>query len=190
VNRKALGIVLGVITLLPLANLILGIHPPTFKTLDDPGHYGLRYEQVSFPTSDGLTLSGWFIPAAADGSTGKKATILVGLQFFFLPGPTKWPLVALTKLYARLLLGVDIGTAAPAQVVRELAMPLLLIHGEKDSQIPAEHGQQIYEQADHARTELWLVPNADHGQAHAIEGERYEIRVSTFLERHLSGPAT
>ncbi|MDH4246105.1 MAG: prolyl oligopeptidase family serine peptidase, partial [Nitrospira sp.] len=79
---------------------------------------------------------------------------------------------------------------APAQVVRELAMPLLLIHGEKDSQIPAEHGRQIYDQADHARTELWLVPNADHGQAHAIEGERYEIRVRAFLERHLSGPAT
>jgi len=294
VSLKALGIVLGLIALLPILNLILGIHPPTFKTLDDPGHYGLPYEKVSFPTSDGLTLRGWFIPAAADGSTGKKATILVGhgypfdkanilrhvrflhskfhllffdfryfgesegsyttaglletrdvdaaaaylkqrvdvdpsrigamgfsmsaaafilarhpdikaivadspyasledlvgLQFFFLPGPTKWPLVALTKLYARLLLGVDIGTAAPAQVVRELAVPLLLIHGEKDSQIPAEHGRQIYAHADSTRTDLWMVPGADHGQAHAIEGERYEIRVSMFLERHLSGPAT
>lgn len=293
-SLKALWLLLGVITLLPLLNLILGIRPPTFKTLDDPGHYGLPYEKVSFPTSDGLTLRGWFIPAPADGSTGKKATILVGhgypfdkanilrhvrflhskfhlllfdfryfgesegnyttaglletrdvegavsyvkqredvdpsrigamgfsmsaaafilarhpdikaivadspyasledlagRQFFFLPGPSKWPLVALTNLYARLLLGVDIGTAAPAQVVRELAVPLLLIHGEEDSQIPAEHGRQIYGNADAARTELWLVPRADHGQAHAIEGERYEIRVSTFLERHLSGPAT
>lgn len=290
---KALGIVLGLITLLPLLNLILGILPPTFKTLDDPTHYGLRYEKVAFPTSDGLTLRGWFIPAAADGSTGEKATILVGhgypfdkanilrharflhskfhllffdfryfgesegsyttaglletrdvaaavaylkqrvdidpsrigamgfsmsaaafilarhpdikaivadspyasledlvgRQFFFLPGPTKWPMVALTKLYARLLLGVDIRTAAPAQVVRELAVPLLLIHGEKDSQIPAEHGRQIYFNAGSTRTELWLVPNADHGQAHAIEGDRYETRVSTFLERHLSRPA-
>ncbi len=293
-SPKALGIVLGIITLLPLLNLILGILPPTFKTLDDPARYGLRYEKVSFPTSDGLTLRGWFLPAAADGSTGRKATILVGhgypfdksnilrharflhstfhllffdfryfgesegsyttaglletrdveaavaylkqrvdvdpsrigamgfsmsaaafilarhpdikaivadspyasleelvgRQFFFLPGPTKCPLVALTKLYARLLLGVDIGTATPAQVVPELAVPLLLIHGENDSQIPAEHGQQIYANADQTRTELWLVPSADHGQAHAIEGERYEIRVSTFLERHLSGSAT
>jgi len=294
VSRKTLGIVVGMITLLPLLNLILGIFPPTFKTLDDPAHYGLRYEKVSFPTSDGLTLCGWFIPAAADGLTGEKATILVGhgypfdkanilrharflhskfhlllfdfryfgesegsyttagllemrdvdaaaaylkhradvdqsrigamgfsmsaaafilarhpdikaivadspyasledlvgRQFFFLPEPTKWPLVALTKLYARLLLGVDIETAAPVQAVHELAVPLLLIHGEKDSQIPAEHGRQIYDQADHARTELWMVSSADHGQAHAIEGERYEIRVSTFLERYLSGAAT
>jgi dipeptidyl aminopeptidase/acylaminoacyl peptidase len=290
VSRKAVGIVLGMITFLPLLNLILSIFPPTLKTFDDPAHYGLPYEKVSFPTSDGLTLRGWFIPAA-DGPTGKKATILVGhgypfdkanilrharflhakfhlllfdfryfgesegayttaglletrdveaavaylkartdvdpqrigamgfsmsaaafilarhpdiraivadssyasledllgRQFFFLPGPTKWPLVALTTLYARLLLGVDIGTAAPAQVVRELAVPLFLIHGEKDSQIPAEHARQIYAHADPTRTELWLVPGVDHGQAHAIEGERYEIRVSTFLERHLSG---
>lgn len=288
-SRKTLWLLLGVITLLPLLNLLLGILPPTFKTFDDPAHYGLPYEKVSFTTSDGLTLRGWFIPAAVDGSTSKQATILVGhgypfdkanilrhgrflhsgfhllffdfryfgdsdgayttaglletrdveaavaylkqradvdssrigamgfsmsaaafilarhpdiraivadssyasledlvgLQFFFLPGPTKWPLVALSKLYARLLLGVDIGTAAPAQVVRELAVPLLLIHGEKDSQIPAKHARQIYAHADPARTELWLIPGVDHGQAHAIEGERYEIRVLQFFLRHL-----
>ena len=82
-SRKTLGLLLGLIALLPLLNLILGIHPPTFKTLDDPARYGLRYEKVSFPTSDGLTLRGWFIPAAADGSTGKKATILVGHGYPF-----------------------------------------------------------------------------------------------------------
>ncbi len=28
-----------------------------------PAHFGLQYEDVSFPTSDGLTLRGWFIPS-------------------------------------------------------------------------------------------------------------------------------
>ncbi len=288
-SRKTLGLLLSVSALLPLLNLLFGMFPPVFKTLDDPGHYGLRYENVSFSTSDGLTLRGWFIPAAADGSTGKKATILVGhgypfdkanilrharflhakfhlllfdfryfgesegayttaglletrdveaavayvkqredvdpsrvgamgfsmsaaafilarhpdiraivadsayasledllgRQFFFLPGSSKWPLVALTKLYARLLLGVDIGATAPAQVVRELVAPLLIIHGEKDSQIPPEHARQIYAHADPAKTELWLIPGVDHGQAHAIEGPHYEIRVLQFFLRHL-----
>ena len=290
----------GAIALLPLLNLGLGVHPPMFKTDDDPGRYGLRYERVAFQTADGLTLRGWFIPAASTegssrelGAVGCRATIvvghgypfdkanilshvlflhgrfnlllidfryfgeseglyttagfletrdveasvaylkertdvdprrigamgfsmsaaafilarhpdiraivadssyasledLVGRQFFFLPGPTKWPLVALTKLYARLLLGVEVEAAAPAQVVRELTAPLLIIHGEVDSQIPVEHAREIYANADPARTELWIVPGADHGQAHAIEGPRYEIRVRTFLERHLCGPA-
>ena len=286
---KTFGLLLGVITLLPFLNLILSIFPPTLKTLDDPAHYGLPYENVSFTTSDGLTLRGWFIPAAVDGSTSKKATILVGhgypfdkanilrhgrflhsrfhllffdfryfgdsdgayttaglletrdveaavtylkqreevdplrigalgfsmsaaafilarhpdiraivadssyasladlvgRQFFFLPGPTKWPLVALTKLYARLLLGVDIGTASPAQVVRELAVPLLLIHGDRDSQIPAYHTREIAANADPSLTEVWIVPGADHGIAHAQEGERYEARVRQFFLQHL-----
>jgi len=289
----------GAIALLPLLNLGLGVHPPTFKTEDDPGRYGLPYERVAFPTADGLTLRGWFIQAASTeaasrgpGAVGCRATIvvghgypfdkanilshvlflhgrfnlllvdfryfgesegvyttaglletrdveasvaylkqrtdvdperigtmgfsmsaaafilarhpdiraivadssyasledLIGRQFFFLPGPTKWPLVVLTKLYARLLLGVKVEAAAPAQVVRELTAPLLIIHGEADSQIPVEHAREIYANADPARTELWIVPGADHGQAHEIEGPQYEIRVRTFLERSLYGP--
>lgn len=73
----------GVIILLPILNLIFGIFPPTLQTFDDPVHYGLPYEKVSFTTSDWLTLRGWFIPAAVDGSTGKKAVILVGHGYPF-----------------------------------------------------------------------------------------------------------
>lgn len=290
---KVLGPLLGVIIFLPLLNLILGIFPPTFKTLDDPAHYGLPYEKVSFPTSDGLTLRGWFIPAAADGPTGKKATILVGhgypfdkanilrharflhagfhllffdfryfgesegayttaglletrdveaavaylkqredvdpsrigalgfsmsaaafilcrstgihaivadssyasleeligRQFFFLPGPLKWPFVTLTNLWAHLLLGVDVKQAAPMEAVRTLRIPLLLIHGDADSQIPASHTREIAANADPSLTELWIVPGADHGLAHAREGARYEARVIQFFLRHLPDEA-
>lgn len=299
-NAITLLWIAGAIALLPLLNLGLGVHPPTFKTEDDPGRYRLQYERVAFPTADGLTLRGWFIPAASpegasreSGAVGCRATMvvghgypfdkanilshvlflhgrfnlllidfryfgeseglyttaglletrdveasvaylkertdvdpqrigamgfsmsaaafilarhpdiraivadssyasledLVGRQFFFFPGPTKWPLIALTKLYARLLLGVDVEAAAPAQVVREPTAPLLIIHGEADSQIPVEHAREIYANADPARTELWIVPGADHGQVHAIEGPRYEVRIRTFLERNLCGPA-
>jgi dipeptidyl aminopeptidase/acylaminoacyl peptidase len=289
VSWKGLGLLLGVITLLPLLNLILGIRPPTFRTSDDPGRYGLPYEDVSFTTSDGLILRGWFIPAALDNSIGRKATILVGhgypfdkanilrhalflqprfhlllfdfryfgesegayttagllemrdveaavaylkqrqdvdparigalgfsmsaaafilsrssdihaivadsayasleklieRQFFFLPGPLKWPFVALTMFGARLLLGVNVKQAAPAEAVRQLTTPLLLIHGDADSQIPVIHSREIAANADPSLTELWSVPGADHGFAHAQEGARYEARVLQFFLRHL-----
>jgi len=293
VSWKTLGPLLGVIIFLPLVNLLVGIFPPTVKTLDDPAHYGLPYEDVSFTTSDGLTLRGWFIPAAVDGPTGKKATILVGhgypfdkanilrhgrflhttfhllffdfryfgdsdgayttaglletrdveaavaylkqredvdparigalgfsmsaaafivcrstdiraivadsayaslekliaRQFFFLPGPLKWPFVALSKLWAHLLLGLDIQQAAPMDAVRTLQTPLLLIHGDADSQIPAHHTKEIAANADPSLTELWIVPGADHGFAHAQEGTRYEARVMQFFLQHLPDEA-
>ncbi|UCH91545.1 MAG: prolyl oligopeptidase family serine peptidase [Nitrospirota bacterium] len=299
---KLLYWILGFIVFLPLFNLLLGVHPPRFETDDDPKKYGLDYELVSFPTSDGLTLRGWFIPAATVLGEGLQqgemawnpcATILVGhgypfdkanilrhalflhprfhllvfdfryfgesegsyttaglletldvqaaveyvksrsdvnpesigalgfsmsasafiltrhpdvkaivadspyatleglvaRQFFFLPGFTKWPLVAMTKLYARLLLGVRVSDAAPVDVVRELNTPLLIIHGDADSQIPIGHSQIIYANAVHDKTTFWIVPGADHGFAHGLEGPRYEVRVRQFFEQHLCTPA-
>ncbi len=284
------------IILLPLFNLLFGIHPPRPQTDNNPRVYGLDYESVSFQTSDGLTLRGWFIPAASlspnqqDMTTGAPcATILVGHgypfdkanilhhalflhprfhlllfdfryfgesdggyttagvketrdfqaavgyaksrrdvdparigamgfsmsasvfiltrhpdvkaivadspyatlegviagQFFFLPGFTKWPLVALTKFYAGIFPGVEVSTAAPAEAVGELTHPLLLIHGDADSQIPLEHSRTIKAKANPDITELWIVPGADHGMAHALEGHRYETRVQQFFERSL-----
>lgn len=112
---------------------------------------------------------------------------LVARQFFFLPGPTKWPFVGLTKVYARLLLHVNVGDAAPAAAVQELSTPLLLIHGDADSQIPMEHARRIYANANPATTDLWIVPGANHGFSHAIEGPTYEARVLQFFGRHLNG---
>lgn len=281
----------ALVLFLPLVNLLLGIHPPTFRTDDDPGRYGLEYESVSFQTSDGLTLRGWFIPAAsaAKPRTGPCATILVGhgypfdkanilrhalflhgrfnlllfdfryfgesegwyttagfletrdveaavtylkqrpdvdagrvgafgfsmsaasfilaghpeiraivadspyasleslvaRQFFFFPGQTKWPFVALTKLYARLLLGVKVSDAEPVRAVAGSRTPLLIIHGDEDSQIPVEHARRFRSNADPRTTEVWIVRGADHGMAHAFTGERYEVRVRHFFETHL-----
>ena len=294
--------ILGLIVLLPFFNFLLGVHPPRFQTDDDPKRYGLDYESVSFPTSDGLTLRGWFIPAASalrersqqgemawntcgtvlvghgypfdkanilrhalflhprfdlllfdfryfgesDGayttaglletrdvraaveyvksrsdvnperigalgfsmsasafitarhpdvkaivSDSPYATLegLIARQFFFFPGFTKWPLVALTKFYARLFLGIRVNDAAPAEVVRDLNTPLLIIHGDADSQIPLEHSQTIYANADPEKTTLWIVRGADHGFAHGLEGPRYEVWVREFLEKHLCADA-
>ncbi len=284
--------IIGVVAFLPLLNLILSIHPPTFKTDDEPSRYGLVYERVSFKTSDGLILRGWYIPGAPPSDQqgqGGCATILVGhgypfdkanilyhalflhrrfnlllfdfryfgesegryttaglletrdvdaavgylegrgdidpnrigamgfsmsaaafimarhpsikaivgdspyatlegivgRQYFFLPGPTKWPLVALTKLYAWLLLGLNVSDAAPAEAVKQLETPLLVIHGDADSQIPVEHAHQIQAHANPETTDVWIIKGADHGMAHALAGPEYEVRITRFFEEHL-----
>ncbi|MCX5795593.1 MAG: alpha/beta hydrolase [Elusimicrobia bacterium] len=54
------------------AGLIL--HPPKMSPLAVfPEHFGLAYEKVSFSTSDGLTLKGWFLPSP----TGDERTVLM-----------------------------------------------------------------------------------------------------------------
>ena len=56
------------------------IQPPKRRTpvLVFPDQYKLAYETIDFPTSDGLTLKGWFIPAAG-GETEKTIILCHGL---------------------------------------------------------------------------------------------------------------
>jgi len=111
----------------------------------------------------------------------------IGSQFFFLPGPLKWPPVTLTKIYAKLLLGVNVADAAPVEAVRTLRTPLLLMYGEADSRGAAH---RLAANADPALTEVWIVPGADHGHAHVLKGPRYEARVLQFFTRHLCEQST
>lgn len=40
------------------------LYPPKMSAMEAfPEQFGLRYEKVSFPTRDGLTLKGWFVPS-------------------------------------------------------------------------------------------------------------------------------
>ncbi len=50
------------------------IYPPYMSPMAFfPERYGVKYEKISFPTEDGLTLSGWFVPSP----TGADKTILI-----------------------------------------------------------------------------------------------------------------
>ena len=47
-----------------LATLAQGLSvPPRTPILKTPADYGMEYEDISFVTADGVTISGWFIPA-------------------------------------------------------------------------------------------------------------------------------
>jgi dipeptidyl aminopeptidase/acylaminoacyl peptidase len=69
VVKIAAGIVAGATLLTlaaPLVGEIIAILPPAFRKADSAPmiESGLAYEDVSFPTTDGLELRGWFFPAA------------------------------------------------------------------------------------------------------------------------------
>lgn len=105
--------------------------------------------------------------------------------YVFFPGVLKLPFVWLTKFYALLFFKINANEISPLNSIRELESPILLIHGEKDSQIPVENTRLLYESSDKNRTELWIVPEADHGTAFALYPEEYKNRVIQFFDKHL-----
>ena len=68
---------------------------------------------------------------------------------------------------------------SPQSAVAELSpIPLLLIHGEGDEIIPAQHSQRLYEAARQPKA-LWLVAKAGHIQA--LRDEAVQKRLAEFL---------
>ncbi len=101
-------------------------------------------------------------------------------QFFFL----KYPFTFITRLLAKLVLKIDTSNISPEKAIKEIKIPILLIHGGKDSQIPVENSYLLNKA--NPKTELWIVEEADHGGAHYYRKEEYEKKVLDFFDKNLN----
>lgn len=276
---KVLVFVASFLIILSLLIFYMSIHPQKIITNLNPSDLGLKYGEVDFKSSDGVKLSGWFLPNnkttsaiivmhgyPADkanllgvaeflskdfnvflfdfrsfGKSGgkyttagylerkdllgavnylekEKNTTKIGLYGFSLGGAValmtnhenvkaivadsayaelrhmaenmygiffvlKYPLAYLTKLYGILFLGINIDDASPAGNIKNLKIPILLIHAGKDSQIPASEAYLLHDA--NKKAELWIVENAEHGMAHSINPEEYEKKVLEFFRENL-----
>jgi dipeptidyl aminopeptidase/acylaminoacyl peptidase len=94
-----------------------------------------------------------------------------------------WPVVNAGFGYARLRFGVNLWRASPMSAVRETAVPVLLIHGERDSNIAIRHSRALHA-ANPRATRLWAVAGAEHVQALSVAGERYGREVTGWFGGH------
>ncbi len=54
----------------------------------------------------------------------------------------------------------------PAEAASQIApVPLLIVHGDKDSYFPPDHGRQLYDAAREPK-EFWLIPGFGHAERH------------------------
>jgi fermentation-respiration switch protein FrsA (DUF1100 family) len=95
---------------------------------------------------------------------------------FFLTWPLQWLLPQ--------TIDNDFSPAASVHAVSPI--PLLFIHGERDSIVPVEHSKRLYARAAEPK-EIWLVPDAGHIQA--VKQKDIRKRLTEFLRRH-SGRGT
>jgi uncharacterized protein len=96
------------------------------------------------------------------------------------------PSVELAFLYARLTRGVNLTAASPEQSVQGSRVPILLIHGLADNNIPPRQSEMIHAH-NPADITLWEVPNAGHCGAVSVAGEDFDNRVLGWFAGHSSG---
>jgi pimeloyl-ACP methyl ester carboxylesterase len=93
------------------------------------------------------------------------------------------PAVELAFLYGKLTRGVYLANASPEQAVAGSRVPILLIHGLADENIPAQQSERIRAH-NPADISLWQVPGAGHCGAVSVAPEEFESRVLGWFAQH------
>ena len=109
----------------------------------------------------------------------------LGQQFYTGPwlGRTLFrPALIFGIAYARMRYGIDLRRADPARAVAATRVPVLLIHGLADTNLPPRHSETI--KAGNMTVALWEPASADHCGASSAEPMEYERRVIGWFSGH------
>jgi len=72
---------------------------------------------------------------------------------------------------------------SPARLARDLDLPVLIIHGEKDQSFPLEYARRLKDSFPEGRAELYIGPGADHSGSSLTP--QYPRVIEAFVDRHL-----
>jgi pimeloyl-ACP methyl ester carboxylesterase len=82
------------------------------------------------------------------------------------------PVIEFAFLYVHWRYHLDMQEVSPEDSVAATRVPVFLIHGQIDSNIPIRHSREIH--ANNPNTVLWEVPNADHCGAISASPQEFE----------------
>ena len=92
------------------------------------------------------------------------------------------PVVEIALLIARAKYHVNLTQASPEEAVADTNVPVLLIHGAVDSNIPLRHSLRLV--ANNPELSLWQVPGADHCGAISAAAQEFEQRTLAWFDTH------
>jgi len=92
------------------------------------------------------------------------------------------PVVEAAFLRARWKYKFDMQSISPQHSVARTKIPVFLIHGQIDSNIPVRHSRSIH--ASNPNAILWEVPNADHCGAISTTPQEFQQRLLAWFSTH------
>ena len=95
-----------------------------------------------------------------------------------------FPIIQSTSLLTKIRVGYSFTEASALDQVKKTDKPILFIHGEEDTFVPVEMVYELYDAAN-GEKELYIVPNAEHGNAYNTDPALYEETVTNFLKKYV-----
>ena len=102
-------------------------------------------------------------------------------RMFHLPA---FPLLDSTSVLTKIRAGYSFREASALKEVEKTNVPILYIHGESDTFVPTELTKDLYRHTS-SDAELFLVPNANHGESIALAEDEYKMTIDQFLNRYI-----
>ena len=94
-----------------------------------------------------------------------------------------FPLLNICSFAVKCIAGYSLDEYSTLEALKTNRVPILFIHGSKDSFVPAYMGRQNYE-ACVAEKELIVVDGAEHAESYLKETERCEAVIKKFLDKY------
>lgn len=111
---------------------------------------------------------------------------LMGYEFYKPLWIIKYPLTALTKLWAQIFLGINANEVSPERAASNIKIPILVIHSKKDQTIPFENAERLQKAlAKNSKAEFFFLEQGTHGFLPANIRAEYEKRALEFFKKNL-----
>ncbi len=115
----------------------------------------------------------------------QKLSVIAILGFLGLSaiaGTLLRPILGSAFIYARWKYKLDFEQVSPENAVAATRVPVFLIHGQNDSNIPVRHSRLIA--AHNPAVVLWEVPNTDNCGAVGTNPEEFDRKLIRWFDSH------
>lgn len=102
-------------------------------------------------------------------------------DLFHMP---EFPIMTAANTVTKLRAGYDLYKASALTQVAKSKTPILFVHGDKDSFVPYEMLDKVYEAAAVEKEKL-VIKEAGHGEAATVDPELYWNTIWSFVEKYI-----
>ena len=104
-------------------------------------------------------------------------------NIFSIFGVLRHPLLDIMNIWNKIVFGITLKNVSPLKNIGNLKVPILLIHGDRDSQLPVSGSKKLHQK--NPKSQLWIIKNADHCETSFVAGDEYNRRITDFFDKNL-----